>query len=142
MKNKRQLAIISIINEKPIKTHEQIVTELEKLGFSVTQATISRDIKELALIKKPDGVYAVSDNVMYEGNAFARSVTSIDYAGNIIVIKTTPGTASAVAALVDDTLGKDIMGSIAGDDNIFLVVKGEDTAKYITGRLKTMFDIR
>lgn len=143
MKNQRQLAIISIINEQPIKTHEQIVTELEKRGYCVTQATVSRDIRELSLIKKPDGVYCVSDSVMYDGqNAFVRSVTSVDFAGNIIVIKTTPGTASAVAALTDEALGKEIMGSIAGDDNIFLVVKSEDTARYITSRLKSMFDIR
>ncbi len=142
MKNKRQLAIISIINEQPIKTHEQIVGELEKRGFSVTQATVSRDIKDLCLIKKPDGVYSVADNVMYEGqNTFIKSVISVDYAGHMIVIKTTPGTASAVAAFTDETLGKEIMGSIAGDDNIFMVVKSEETARYVTTRLRTIFDL-
>ena len=144
MKNKRQLAIISIINEKQIKTHEQIVAELETLGFNVTQATISRDIKDLCLIKKPDGVYAVADTFVNESsyNAFTNSVKSVEYACNMIVIKTGPGAASAIAAFVDTNIGKEIMGSIAGDDTIFKVLKSEDTAKYVCTRLRTIFDIR
>ncbi len=141
MKNQRQLAIIDIINEQPVKTHEQIVSELEKRGFNVTQATVSRDIKDLCLIKKPNGVYSVSDNFVRDAqNAFASSVKSVDYACNIIVIKTAPGTAPAVAAFVDDALSDDIMGSIAGDDNIFIVLKSEEIAKYVSVRLRTMFD--
>lgn len=144
MKNKRQLAIISIINEKPIKTHEQIVSELEKRGFNVTQATVSRDIKELCLIKKPDGVYAVADTLVVDNGyqAFTNSVTSVEYACNMIVIKTSPGLASAVAAFVDTNIGREIMGSIAGDDTIFIVLKSEETAKYVCTKLRTTFDIK
>ena len=144
MKNKRQLAIVSIINEKQIKTHEQIVAELEKQGFNVTQATVSRDIKELCLIKRPDGVYTVSDTYANENgyNSFSNSVKSVEYACNMIVIKTDPGAASAIAAFIDNRIGNEIMGSIAGDDTVFIVLKSEDVAKFVCTRLKSVFDMK
>lgn len=140
MKDKRQSAIISIINERPIKTHEQLVAELQIRGFNVTQATVSRDIKELCLIKNPEGIYCVSDNFIHDNRygSFAESVKSIDFAGNIVVVKTKPGTAPAVAAFTDEAISEEILGSIAGDDTIFIAVKDNERTKYVCQRLRSI----
>lgn len=145
MKTKRHNAIITIINEMDIKTHDQLVGELNKRGYNVTQATISRDIKELGLVKitKPGkgSVYALggSPSAGRKTTAlFATSVIKVDYAGNMAVIKTYPGMASGVAASLDSVFHEKIMGSIAGDDTIFVMTRNEETAAGICREIGIM----
>lgn len=143
MKNKRQNAIISIITEKKIKTHNGIITELEKRGFDVTQATVSRDIKELSLEKKEHGYYVVPEaqKQRHQAKAFSVSICDIDFSGNLIVIKTTPGAASIIASSVDQIIRDKILGTIAGDDTIFIAIKENGNASEIKEKLIEVFDL-
>ncbi len=147
MKYRRQGQILKIIQEQNIKTHEQLIVELNKCGFKVTQATVSRDIKELGLIKIPfpDGgsVYATSSDIPEELdrriNMITDTVRSVEYAMNDIVIKTYPGMASAVAASVDASMRGEFVGSIAGDDTLLIIAANEEKAAEITEKLRKLF---
>lgn len=147
MKYRRQGQILKIIHEQNIKTHEQLIGELNKFGFNVTQATVSRDIKELGLIKipLPDGgsIYASSNDIPEELdrriNMITDTVRSIEYAMNDVVIKTYPGMASAVAASVDASMRGDFIGSIAGDDTLLIITANEEKAAEITEKLRKLF---
>ena len=133
MKYKRQGQILRIIHEKNIKTHEQLIGELNKCGYNVTQATVSRDIKELGLIKipLPDGgsVYSSSKDIPEE----------LDRRINNIVVKTYPGMASAVAASVDASMRNEFLGSIAGDDTLLIIARNEEKAAEIAEKLIQLF---
>lgn len=147
MKYRRQGQILKIIQEQNIKTHEQLIGELNKNGFNVTQATVSRDIKELGLIKIPlpggESVYSSSKDIPEEMdrriNMITDTVRSVDYAMNNVVVKTYPGMASAVAASVDSTLRGDFLGSIAGDDTLLIITKNEEKAAEFAEKLRRLF---
>jgi len=147
VKYRRQGQILKIIQEQNIKTHEQLIVELNKCGFKVTQATVSRDIKELGLIKIPfpDGgsVYATSSDIPEELdrriNMITDTVRSVEYAMNDIVIKTYPGMASAVATSVDASMRGEFVGSIAGDDTLLIIAANEEKAAEITEKLRKLF---
>lgn len=138
MKNDRQSKILEIIAEENIETQEQLLDRLQTQGITSTQATISRDIKQLHLIKEPVGQgvykYAVSGNRTKLNFAeklrtiFRESITSIDSAQNLVVVKTMPGLASAACAALDDMNICYMLGSLAGDDTAFLVMKNTETA--------------
>lgn len=137
MKIERQSKIIELINEYNIETQEELANRLTQEGFIVTQATISRDIRELSLTKisTQDGrqKYVVIPNKENKLNEkFIRVLKdgfiSINRAGNIIVIKTLNGMAMAVAAAIDSLNFEDVVGCIAGDDTIFCAVKTEQDA--------------
>lgn len=138
MKNDRQMKILEIISEENIETQEQLLDCLQARGISSTQATISRDIKQMHLIKEPMGQgiykYAVSGNRTKLNFAeklrtiFRASITSIESAQNIVVVKTMPGLASAACAALDDMGISYMLGSLAGDDTAFLVMKDSDSA--------------
>lgn len=148
MKNDRQSMILEIIAEENIETQEQLLTRLEERGINSTQATISRDIKQMHLIKEPIGhgvyKYAVSDNRIKLNFAeklrtiFRESITSIDYAQNIVVIKTMPGLASAACAALDDMDIDAMLGSLAGDDTAFLVMRDNACATTFCEEIKEM----
>lgn len=147
MKYKRQGQILKIIKDNKIKTHEQLIEELQKAGCKVTQATVSRDIKEMGLIKipSPDGgsVYSVA-SAMNGGtdkhiNIFSDAVREIDCALHTIVIKTYPGMASAVAASVDTSMRGEFLGSIAGDDTLLIIASSEVKAAEIAEKLRKIF---
>ncbi|MDD4801699.1 MAG: arginine repressor [Syntrophomonas sp.] len=132
MKSRRHFAIRDIISTERISTQEELCEVLRARGFDITQATVSRDIKELSLIKIPyeDGyAYAWPDAPNTKNahlrikRAFQDSVVSYDYSENIIVIKTLPGAAQSVASLIDSLANSHIIGTVAGDDTIFLIVK-------------------
>ena len=132
MKYSRHSKILEIIESKDVETQDELAEELKTTGFKVTQATVSRDIKEMRLIKvlTKDGRYKYASIREKEGvvndrflKIFRNSVVAIDHAGNIIVIKTLVGSASAAAVAIDAFRIKHIVGSIAGDDTIFLLVK-------------------
>lgn len=145
MKVKRQSKILEIIRNNEICTQEDLAERLNAEGFNVTQATVSRDIRELGITKisagmgrQKYGVISNDDGLVNEKlkRVFKDGVTSIDFAGNIIVIKTLTGMAMAVAAALDAMENTEIIGTIAGDDTVFCVTKDEERAVRLIGRLK------
>ena len=148
MKNSRQNMILEIISQENIETQEQLLNRLQERGITSTQATISRDIKQMHLIKEPMGhgvyKYAVSGNRTKLNLAeklrtiFRESITSIDYAQNIVVLKTMPGLASAACSALDNMDIAYMVGSLAGDDTAFLVMRDNDSAQDFCEELKAM----
>ena len=138
MKGTRQAEILQIISEQEVETQEQLLEELKKRGIFSTQATISRDIKELRLVKELSAAgnyrYAVSvqKNSYNEAgrlrNIFKEGVTSFEMAQNIIVVKTMPGLASAACAALDGMEIPDVVGSLAGDDTAILIMRTNEAA--------------
>lgn len=138
MKFQRQAKILDIIENNEIETQEELSEKLRSLGYDTTQATVSRDIKELRLIKilSPSGKYkyAAAANEVENSyisrlrNIFKECVTSIDFSQNIVVIKTLPGLAGAAAMAIDSMRLKQVVGTIAGDDTVFMVMKNLDDA--------------
>lgn len=146
MKVKRQSKILEIIKDYEIDTQEALAEKLNASGFNVTQATVSRDIRELKLTKISVGMgrqkyVAISNDESEIGERLKRvfndGVKSIDFAQNIIVIKTLTGMAMAVAAALDAMDNTEIMGTIAGDDTVFCVVKNEAKAVRLIEKLKS-----
>lgn len=150
MKYKRQGQIIKIIKGQTIKTHEQLIEELNKAGFNVTQATVSRDIKELGLIKVPvqggGSAYSVSHGLEEASekklNMFSDAVVDIDNAMHTVVIKTYPGMANAVAASVDSIMRNEFLGSIAGDDTVLIITSNPEAALDVTEKLRKSFRMK
>ena len=149
MKSNRQEKIIQLITENAIETQEEILVYLREHGFDVTQATVSRDIKQLKLIKTQtnDGryKYTVSSNNSRENisskfvSLFSETVTGIDYANNIVVIKCYVGMANAACAAFDAMKFDGVVGSLSGDDTIFIAMRNEELAKELTVELKKIF---
>ncbi|MCK8817528.1 arginine repressor [Natroniella sulfidigena] len=149
MKSKRHLKIMELVKEEEIQTQEQLATRLQQEGFDITQATVSRDIKQLGLIKRPLGEggykYSLSPNQREKVNISSRirrmfqdSVEKIDYSDNLVVVKTLPGTAQGVAALLDNSEWENVIGTIAGDDTILMIVKPKDAVKDVIEKLKSL----
>ncbi len=148
MKNDRQSKILEIIAEENIETQEQLLERLQARGITSTQATISRDIKQMHLIKEPVGQgvykYAVSGNRTRLNFAeklrtiFRASITSIESAQNLVVVKTMPGLASAACAALDDMEISYMLGSLAGDDTAFLVMKDTESAETFCREIRDM----
>ena len=148
MKNDRQTRILEIIEREPIDTQEQLQQRLLEEGITCTQATISRDIKQLHLIKEPIGQgkyrYAVSVqrnrlNVADKlRTIFRESVNSIDYAQNIVVIKTMAGLANAAGEAVDSMKVPYMVGSLAGDNTVLLVMRDTESAETFCEEIKEM----
>ena len=146
MKPKRQAKILELIKSKDIETQEQLLNELEECGFVTTQATISRDIKELRIVKElgSNGVYrysAASKVVENSSTAklhsiFRQCVVSCDHAQNIVVIKTMPGMASAACSAIDNMGFEMILGTLAGDDTAFLLLKDTSSASALCMDIK------
>lgn len=136
MKTQRHRKIIEIIENKAIETQEELADELKKMGVNVTQATVSRDIKELRLVKITTGNnlyrYAVPGEQLLGGGQvknrriFRDSVVHMDYSENIIIVKTTPGAAQPVALLIDNEDLTEVIGTVAGDDTVLVVVKPKE----------------
>lgn len=133
MKNKRQYKILSIIKTHDVETQETLQNLLAESGFNVTQATVSRDIKDLRLVKKKteNGVYkyAAPEEERFRRNIFEETVREIDYAVNTVVIKCYNGMAQAACATLDSMDYSGIVGTIAGDDTIFVLMRTESDAE-------------
>ena len=148
MKTKRQEALLEIIRRERIDTQEELTNALRAAGFAVTQATVSRDIKELRLIKTlgEDGRYhyaavkpAVSDKETAKlQTLFRDAVRSVDHACNIVVVKCLAGTAGAVCTATDSMHLPEVVGTLAGDDTIMIVVRTEADAVKLARTLKDM----
>jgi len=148
MRNNRHDAILSLIAEQNIETQQDLTVALAKVGFDVTQATVSRDIKELRLVKRlnESGRYVYVRNIPLKEDdtaekmsiIFSKSIVSCDHAINTVVIKTLSGMAQGAAAALDSMHNPEFLGSIAGDDTIFIVARSEDAARKFCKKLKNM----
>ena len=147
MKTKRHAKILEIIHDTPVETQEELLKFLRDAGFDVTQATVSRDIKELRLIKTlaGDGHYRYStlkfenDNISAKFHSlFTDAVTNVDYAGNIVVVKCLVGMAQAACAAMDSMHWENVMGTIAGDDTFICITKDENRAIDLVTDLKKL----
>ena len=147
MKEKRQEKILELVGRYEIGTQDDLIERLRTSGFPATQATVSRDIRDLRLTKvqSSDGVYryvqqsAGGDAGVNKLNVqIFSSVRSADYAGNIVVIKTIPSMASAVAAGIDEMELREVLGCVAGDDCIIAVTRTENDASAICNRLREL----
>lgn len=144
MKAKRQEAILELVKKYEVETQEELAEKLNSAGFTVTQATISRDIRELKLTKIQRGekqVYsALSENKYSVDNKYIdilkHSFVSADMAQNILVIKTAVGTAMAVATALDSLHWDEIVGSIAGDDTVMCAIRTVEDTKKLMKRLE------
>ena len=140
MKYSRQAVILDIIDKNVVETQEELTERLRENGFKVTQATVSRDIKELQLVKVSDesGVskYSVMKDVDVglQGkmlSVYTHAFLFADYANNIVIVKTLSGMGQAVAAAIDSLDFEEVLGSIAGDDTIMLVCRNKKHAEEI-----------
>ncbi|SDZ03584.1 transcriptional regulator, ArgR family [Thermoactinomyces sp. DSM 45892] len=147
MKAQRHIKIRDIITHCDIETQDELVEELKKGGYNVTQATVSRDIKELHLVKVPtnSGTYKYSlplDNRFNPNQKLKRMLqetfVGIDHAENLIVMKTLPGNAQAIGALMDNLEWDEVIGTIAGDDTIMLIVRHKELVPVIVQRFLDM----
>jgi transcriptional regulator of arginine metabolism len=141
MKNKRHEVILEIIEQQPVATQEALMELLAERGIKTTQATLSRDIQQLSLVKQRDaeGVYryALLPASAVEKSLFAESVISVDYAMNTIVLKCRAGMAQGTCAAIDSVEHQGIVGTIAGDDTIFILVRSEADAKKLSKKFKS-----
>lgn len=145
MKETRQKKIKEIIESKDIETQDDLLSELEKNGFHITQATISRDIREMKITKISDGKGKQKYTMLKNNNTeiekkyhkvLSAGILSIDYADNLVVIRTVSGMAMAVAAALDNMELAGLMGCIAGDDTIFAAVRSKEFCKEIIANIK------
>ena len=148
MKSQRQAKILEIIANKNVATQEQLLAELQAEGFRGTQATISRDIKELRIVKELTSLgnyrYTVSNSDIGSSfttrlnTIFRECVISFDYAQNIIVVRTLPGLASAAGSAIDAMNLSAIVGSLAGDDTVMIVMRDTNAAAAFCGEIKAL----
>lgn len=147
MKKNRHEAILALIEKENIGTQEELMQRLNKMGYKVTQATVSRDIKFLGLVKTPvsGGQYKYSYVKNENGNVtdkyraiLAQSVVDIDYAGNTAVVKCYSGMANAAAAALDNLVTDKIVGTLAGDDTIFVLCRTEEIAASFKAMIEEM----
>lgn len=148
MKARRHMKIQGLIAKEPIHTQEELAEKLREEGFDVTQATVSRDIKELGLIKVPTSDdeyrYAIPGE-KHPSNLHERmkrmlreTVVSINDSENLVLIRTIPGNAHALASILDNSNWEEVIGTVAGDDTILLVVKPKEAVPEVLARLSRL----
>ena len=150
MKSERQAKIMEIISTTNVETQEQLLSALENAGFNATQATISRDIKELRIVKELTSFgtyrYTAAAREVPTGfsgrlnTIFRECVTNFDYAQNIVVIHTLPGLANAAASALDTMNISVVLGTIAGDDTVFVVMRDTNAAAAFCGEIKSLLN--
>ncbi|MBQ6890768.1 MAG: arginine repressor [Oscillospiraceae bacterium] len=148
MKSQRQAKIMEIISTRNVETQEQLLAALQESGFRGTQATISRDIKELRIVKELTsmGTYRYAPSVTEVPGSFStrlntifrECVTDVDYAQNIIVIHTLPGLASAAGSAIDTMNMSVVLGTLAGDDTVMVVMRDNNAAAAFCGEIKSL----
>lgn len=150
MKDNRQKKILELIAAKSIETQEQLLAELIECGYRCTQATISRDIKELRIVKALDGLSSYRYTLPKQEPSthfdarfrviFRECVTSLDFAQNLVVIKTMPGLGAAAGANIDALRLNDVVGTLSGDDTTLVIMRDEDCARRLCGEIRKMLD--
>ena len=148
MKTQRQAKIMEIISNQDVETQEQLLDALRDAGFNSTQATISRDIKELRIVKELTsfGTHRYTTATSEVGGTFSsklntifrQCVTRFDYAQNMVVIHTLPGLASAAGSAIDSMHMSVVVGTLAGDDTVFVVMRDSNAAAAFCGEIKTL----
>lgn len=148
MKSQRQAKIMEIISTRNVETQEQLLEALRQAGFQSTQATISRDIKELRIVKELTsfGTYRYTTATDEMSGSFSSRLNTIfrecingfDYAQNMIVLRTIPGLASAAASAVDAMNMSVVLGTIAGDDTVFIVMRDNNAAAAFCGEIRNL----
>lgn len=147
MKTRRHAKILELITQHEVETQEELQALLRQAGYTVTQATVSRDIKELRLIKTPGAGGGYRYTTAKQGTAhistkfhsiFAGSVVNVQYAQNIVVVHCLPGMAQAACAAMDSLHWDQVIGTLAGDDTFFCVVTGQQEAEDLVLELKKM----
>ena len=148
MKSQRQAKIMEIISNRNVETQEQLLALLQDEGFRATQATISRDIKELRIVKELTSLgtyrYTTANSEVASSfsnrlnTLFRECVTGFDYAQNIIIIRTLPGLASAAGSAIDAMTMSMVVGSLAGDDTVMIVIRDNNSAAAFCGEIKNL----
>ena len=145
MKSSRQTAILSLVEQQDIRTQEELAEKLRERGISVTQGTVSRDIKELRLLKvMSEGggyKYATADRAEHGISErfvrmFVDSVISINYSGNIVIIRTLAGSANVAGEAIDNMRWSEILGTLSGDNTIFVVTRTPEDAPNVVERFR------
>ena len=150
MKAERQRKIIELITEKNIETQEQLLDELHRSGFKSTQATVSRDIKELQIVKALDGMggyrYGVPSKTEHDRFGarfrviFKECVNSLDFAQNLIVVKTMPGLGAAAGANIDALKMPAVLGTLSGDDTTLVIMRDTASAERFCNEIRKMLE--
>jgi transcriptional regulator of arginine metabolism len=140
-KKARQGRILEIVRKQAVRSQEELADRLEQDGIEATQATLSRDIRELGLVKGRDG-YQVSeephsappDDLLRR--TFEQYVIRTGVSGNMIVIRTSPGNAHSIAVVLDAAQWKEVLGTIAGDDTVFVLLRSARLGNKVIGRIR------
>ena len=150
MKAKRQKKILELIAEKSIETQEQLLQELRESGYKSTQATVSRDIKELRIIKTLDGLGGYRYTAPHQNESecfdekfrviFRECVMKLDYAQNLVVVKTMPGLCAAAGANIDALQMPTVIGTLSGDDTTLVIMRDTESAMEFCGEIRKMLD--
>ena len=150
MKTQRQAKIMEIVSSRDVETQEQLLEALQQEGFRGTQATISRDIKELRIVKELTNMgtyrYTTTTNELSGSftsrlnTIFRECVVSFDYAQNILVIRTMPGLASAAGSAIDAMNMNAVVGTLAGDDTVMVVMRDNNAAAAFYGEIKNLIN--
>mgnify|MGYP002574599731 FL=1 len=147
MKTVRQVAILDIIEKQEIETQEELASALNARGIRVTQATVSRDIKELRLLKvlSPSGKYKYATGDQADNNLtdrfirmLAESLLSVSSANNLIVVKTLSGSANVAAEALDSMHWPEVLGTLAGDNTVLLIIRSNEETLTVTSRIREM----
>lgn len=147
MKTDRQVAILDIIEKQEIETQEELASALNARGIRVTQATVSRDIKELRLLKvlTPSGKYKYATGDQADNNLtdrfirmLAESLLSVSSANNLIVVKTLSGSANVAAEALDSMHWPEVLGTLAGDNTVLLIIRSNEETITVTSRIREM----
>lgn len=147
MKTVRQVAILDIIEKQEIETQEKLASSLNARGIRVTQATVSRDIKELRLLKvlTPSGKYKYATGDQADNNLtdrfirmLAESLLSVSSANNLIVVKTLSGSANVAAEALDSMHWPEVLGTLAGDNTVLLIIRSNEETITVTSRIREM----
>lgn len=147
MKTVRQVAILDIIEKQEIETQEELASSLNARGIRVTQATVSRDIKELRLLKvlTPSGKYKYATGDQADNNLtdrfirmLAESLLSVSSANNLIVVKTLSGSANVAAEALDSMHWPEVLGTLAGDNTVLLIIRSNEEMITVTSRIREM----
>ena len=147
MKTVRQVAILDIIEKQEIETQEELASALNARGIRVTQATVSRDIKELRLLKvlTPSGKYKYATGDQADNNLtdrfirmLAESLLSVSSANNLIVVKTLSGSANVAAEALDSMHWPEVLGTLSGDNTVLLIIRSNEETLTVTSRIREM----
>lgn len=147
MKTVRQVAILDIIEKQEVETQEELASALNARGIRVTQATVSRDIKELRLLKvlTPSGKYKYATGDQADNNLtdrfirmLAESLLSVSSANNLIVVKTLSGSANVAAEALDSMHWPEVLGTLAGDNTVLLIIRSNEETITVTSRIREM----